>query len=71
MKKKIKIQVYCNTGYAGGNHNYVEEIDKDEWESIDKDDQQKYLDDIAVDNMSNNIDYGAYVIEDGSEGEES
>jgi uncharacterized protein YaaW (UPF0174 family) len=69
--KKIKIQVYCDTGFSGCKHNYVEEFDKDEWDSMDEREKERYLADIATDNMSNHIDYGAYVIEDGSEGEES
>lgn len=64
MKKTIKIQVYCYTGFTGCNHNYIEEIDKDEWDSMSKKDQNSLLHSLAEFNMSNHIDYGAYVLDD-------
>lgn len=68
---KIKIQVYCHTGFSGCNHDYIipniKEFDKKEWESMKEDEQEAILYELTETNMANNIEYGAYVIEDENE----
>lgn len=61
---KVKIQVYCNTGFSGCDHNEIIEIDRAEWDSMSQYEQDKYLDEMAETNMINHIEYGAYVLED-------
>lgn len=64
MTDKIKIKVYCTTGYVGSDYvEYVEE-DRETWESMSEEEQAEELNNYAWDFMSNHIDYGAYVVED-------
>lgn len=65
--KTIKIKVFCHTGYAGCNHDYIEEIEEEEWNRKSAKQKEKFLDELARDNMGNSIDFGAYVIDESEE----
>lgn len=67
MTDKIKIKVYCHTGYVGSNYVEYFEEDRETWEAMTKEEQEEELNNYAWDLMSNYIDYGAYVVEDEDE----
>jgi hypothetical protein len=59
-----KIKMYVNTGFAGVKHEDVLEISNEEWDSLEEDEREDYLDDIAKDYLHNCIDYGAHIIQE-------
>lgn len=65
-RKMVKIRLYVQTSMVGS---IVEEtIDvPDDWESMDEQQRQEYLDEAAEAHVQNNCDYGAYVMEDSNE----
>jgi nitrogen regulatory protein PII-like uncharacterized protein len=58
------IKVFVNTGFAGCTHTEYEEFDTDEWEALSEEEQETYLDSIAIDYMNNVIEAGAYVVDE-------
>lgn len=67
MTDKIKIKVYCTTGFAGCDHVDYFELDREEWQALTEEEQREELDNFASTFMGNYIDYGAYVVEDEDE----
>lgn len=63
----MKIKLFVNTGFANCKHEDILEIDDQEWEEMTLEEQEKYMDEAAMDFMSNYIEYGAYPVEDGEE----
>ncbi|EPB8981591.1 DUF7167 family protein [Pseudomonas aeruginosa] len=64
MSDFIKIKLFVDTGFVGGTHEYIHEVDREEWEEMNEKERDDFLEQGAKDFMSNCIDYGAYVIED-------
>lgn len=59
----IKIKRFLSNGLYRKKEDVVE-IDEDEWNSMSKDEQDNYLDDLANEFRDNHLDFGAYVIDD-------
>lgn len=64
-KDVVRIKVWCETGYVNCNYNYIEEMDRSEYEQLKADgDLDDALNDMARENMNNYIDYGARILGD-------
>ncbi len=64
MVEMVKIRLYTGTGFAGANHEDYIEVKKDEWESLTKDEQEKELDQMALDYLWNHVECAAWVEEE-------
>ncbi len=60
-----KIKLFCSSGFAGGGHEDVFEVDDAEWDAMSEDEREEFLNDAAITHMNNHIECGAWVIEDG------
>jgi hypothetical protein len=67
MSDTVRIRVYVSTGFANATHEEIYEEDRETWEAMTPEEQEKELDSIASDYASNYIEYGAYVLEDEDE----
>jgi hypothetical protein len=67
MSDTIKIKLYLYTGFAGAKHEDIIEVERDRWESLSQEEQERELDEMARDYMQNHIDCGAYVMEEDEE----
>jgi hypothetical protein len=67
MTDMIRIKVYVGTGFANANHEDIYEVEREWWESLTKEQQEKELDQMATDYLWNCIDCNAWVMEDDEE----
>jgi len=63
MSDKIKIELSVHTGFVGGTHAKIIEIDKDSWDEMDEYEQEEYMDVAAEEFMNTKISWNAEVIE--------
>jgi hypothetical protein len=64
MSDIIRIKVYVSTGFAGCNHEDIYEVGREWWESLTPEQQEKELDQMAVDYLNNCVECNAWVMED-------
>ena len=67
MSDTIRIKVHVGTGFAGANHEDIYEVEREWWESLTKEQQEKELDQMAVDYLNNCVECNAWVMEDDEE----
>lgn len=63
MSDTVRIKITVDTGFANASHTDYEEVDREEWDSMTKEEQEEYLDQAAIDLRDNHIDCNAYVVE--------
>ncbi len=63
MNDKLLVKVRVSTGFAGGVHRDDHHIDREYWESMNKDQQEAYLDECCQTAISNYIEANASVVE--------
>lgn len=64
MSDTIKIALYVGTGYHGADHEDEMEVEREWWESMTKEEQERYLDEVARDFLHNCVECSAWVVED-------
>jgi len=63
-----RIKLWISTGFAGAKHVSYENL-PDDWDDMTEKEQQEYLDEESIAYMQNCIEFGAYVVDDETEGE--
>jgi len=67
MNDTVKIKLLIETGFAGCDHEDFMEIDKEDWDSMTKDEQNRFLDNLAREFRDDYISCAAWVVEDEDE----
>lgn len=60
MTRKIKVTVY--SGFVGANHIVFHDLPED-WDEMSEQEQNSYLDELAVHERDERIEFGAEVVE--------
>jgi hypothetical protein len=63
MSDTVKIKITVETGFASATHTDYDEVDREDWDAMTKDEQEKYLDQAATDLRDNYVSCNAYVVE--------
>jgi nitrogen regulatory protein PII-like uncharacterized protein len=63
MSDTVKIKITVETGFAGATHTDYDEVDREDWDAMTKDEQEEYLDQAATDLRDNYVSCNAYVME--------
>ena len=58
-----KIKITVSTGFHNCNYVDHQDIDDDEWAAMTESEQERLLDELAIDLRSNHIECNAYVVE--------
>lgn len=66
MTDTVKIRMTLSTRYVGSKVEEVEEIDREEWESMSGRQQDSLIEELYNDFLSNN-NYGGVTVEDGDD----
>lgn len=62
MSLLVKIRMVVETGIVGGNYEEDLEIYRETWESMDKEEQEQFLNDVAIDFKNEVISCSAWVV---------
>lgn len=66
MSEVVRIKVVVNTGFATCKHEDIWEVDKEWWDSLSPEEQEKEMDEYAMDFTHNVIEVAAWVVEEPS-----
>lgn len=64
MSEVVRIKVVVNTGFATCKHEDIWEVDKGWWDSLSPEEQEKEMNECAMDFMHNVIEVAAWVVEE-------
>lgn len=64
MSDVVRIKLYVGTGFASCDHEDTIEVDKEYWNEMSQEEQEKFLDDTIIDFRNNVIECSAWVIEE-------
>jgi hypothetical protein len=63
MSDTVKIKITVETGFANATHTDYDEVDREDWDAMTKDEQEEYLDQAATDLRDNYVSCNAHVVE--------
>lgn len=64
MSEVVRIKVVVSTGYATCSHEDIWEVEKSWWDSLSEEEQERQMDEYAIDFRNNVIELSAWVMED-------
>lgn len=64
MSEYVKIRLYINTGFVGAKYEDYQEVERNYWEALTPQQQENFMNEMALEFMHNLIECGAYVVED-------
>ncbi len=59
----VTIETYVHTGFVNGKHKDRFQVLKVEWESLNAEEKEEFLEDCATNYRNESIEYGAFVVE--------
>lgn len=67
MSDIVRIKLHVGTGFASCAHEDTIEVDKEYWNEMSEEEQEKFMDEAAVDFRNNVIECSAWVLDEENE----